>query len=128
MPAIWPAKRVNIMLNTDTAKTLGQRIKLARQSADMSQADLARSVGVTRGAVTHWEKDSIGNLKNEHLYAVADATRVNPRWLATGKGSMRPLDNLPPSLIAKLQMLSDDELREVMDYTVFRFESKSNES
>jgi len=38
-----------------TLKEIGQRIKIARKKADLSQAQVAEQLGVSQGAVAHWE-------------------------------------------------------------------------
>ena len=66
------------------------RIRRARISASMTQADLAHRLGVSRSAVTQWERSN-GTLPSvEHLSHVACETGVGFEWLATGRGTMRP--------------------------------------
>lgn len=50
----------------------------------MSQAELARRVGITRSAVNQWVKKGCVSTP-EHLFAAADALGCSPRWLATGR-------------------------------------------
>ena len=64
--------------------TLGERIATRRKEMGMTQADLAKAARVSAPAVSYWETGDTKNLKNEHLFAIADALRVEPRWLALG--------------------------------------------
>lgn len=59
------------------------------QTADKTAADLAAACGVTVQAVYKWLKDPAMNLKNEHLFAIADRLGFEARWIATGKGPER---------------------------------------
>src|SRR3990167_2522397 len=69
-------------------QTLANRIKSRREQLGLMPVDLANAAGVSVSAVLQWEKGSTKNLKNEHLFAIADALNVNARWLATGEGPM----------------------------------------
>lgn len=66
--------------------TLAQRLTSRRKELKLSREDLATATGVTVAAVQAWESGSTKNLKLDHLFAVADALNVSPRWLATGRG------------------------------------------
>lgn len=54
--------------------------------AGVTQADLARRVGVSRATVGDWLHGRASSLRADTLFAVADALNVEARWLATGKG------------------------------------------
>lgn len=65
---------------------LGQRIKATRLELGLRQQDLADAAGVSTAAISQVESGDTKNLKLPHLFAIADAMKVNPRWLAIGKG------------------------------------------
>lgn len=65
---------------------LGQRIKATRLELGLKQQDLADAAGVSTAAISQVESGDTKNLKLPHLFAIADAMKVNPRWLAIGKG------------------------------------------
>lgn len=65
-----------------------RRFYTALLNAKMSQADLARAAGVSRGTVHGWFDGRPTNLRPRTLFAVADALNVEARWLATGEGPM----------------------------------------
>jgi transcriptional regulator with XRE-family HTH domain len=50
-----------------------------------TQADLARECGISRTAVTKWLKDT-KQIEAQHIFTLARLFRVDPEWLATGKG------------------------------------------
>jgi transcriptional regulator with XRE-family HTH domain len=62
---------------------VGGRIKAARQSAGMTQAVLASSIGVSRSAVAQWETDRSGQV-GANLARVAAALGVSAQHLLTG--------------------------------------------
>ena len=64
-----------------------QRIRLARRTAGLSQAQLALELGVQRSAVSHWEAHR-GKPSMNHLRQLALLTGVQFEWLATGRGTM----------------------------------------
>jgi transcriptional regulator with XRE-family HTH domain len=66
--------------------TLSERLIGAMEIAEISKAELARMVGVTRSAVTHWVNGTSPNIRPEHLFRIADALNIEARWLATGEG------------------------------------------
>jgi transcriptional regulator with XRE-family HTH domain len=65
---------------------LFNRIRQARLGAELSQTDLALSVGVARSAVAQWERTGGAKPTTENLAKVALATSVSFEWLATGRG------------------------------------------
>ncbi len=66
---------------------VGHRIRQARERADppMSQASLARAVGVSRVSVSQWEKGETRNLRHENLLRVARVLGVSVQWLLSGE-------------------------------------------
>lgn len=70
--------------------SIGDRIKLAREAADISKSELARRIGVHPSACIQWESPEGTHPKVEHLSAVAVALNVGFEWLATGRGEMHP--------------------------------------
>lgn len=65
---------------------LPTRIRKARLLSGLSQAELARRVGVRRSAVTQWEHPAGTSPSTEHLIQIAIETGTRFEWLATGRG------------------------------------------
>ena len=65
--------------------TVGNRIRQARESAGLTQAQLAAEIGVTKSAVSQWENDSIKSLKQENLLALEKITGFRARWIVYGE-------------------------------------------
>jgi len=84
------------------------RLNEAMIRAGISNADLARAVGVSRQAVTYW-KSGRSVPSSAVAKQVADALRVDPVWLMTGAGvspeggnvgEFVPEDAPPPGYVA----------------------------
>ena len=69
--------------------TSADRIRRARMHANLTQTELGAKLGLSRSAITQWErtqgtKPSMGNLAQ-----VATVCEVQFEWLATGRGIMQ---------------------------------------
>ena len=63
---------------------IAERLKAAREEANLTQEQLADAAGVSQGTIANIES---GIRKNpRELLAIAKAAHVNPEWLKTGKG------------------------------------------
>ena len=80
------------------------RIRAARRSAGMSQRELATRLGVTRGAVANWESDNVAPA-TKRLQRIAQVTRVNFEWLATGRGPVKR--DSPPDEVHALDTVTE---------------------
>ena len=63
---------------------LSKRIQAARKAKDMSAADLARAIGVTRMAVSAWESGKVAP-RPSILVKVANALGLSTEYLRSGK-------------------------------------------
>lgn len=64
----------------------------------LSQEILAAKLGVTRGAVSNWERADGSVPAKDRLEKIATTTEVSYEWLATGRGHMKhtqTYDNIP---------------------------------
>ena len=90
------------------ASAAAHRIRLARRTAALSQAQLALELGVQRSAVSHWEAHR-GKPSMIHLRQLALLTGVQFEWLATGRGPMTPsAESLLDSVAAVDALMVDD--------------------
>ena len=93
---------------THPSSASAHRIRLARRTAGLSQAQLALELGVQRSAVSHWEAQR-GKPSMTHLRQLALLTGVQFEWLATGRGAMTPsADALLDSVAAVDAVLVED--------------------
>ncbi|MGL4576110.1 MAG: helix-turn-helix domain-containing protein [Burkholderiaceae bacterium] len=67
--------------------TFGSRLRIAREFAGLSQAELARRAGLAQAGLSRLEKSGKGS---SHTPALAALLNVSPRWLATGDGERNP--------------------------------------
>lgn len=64
----------------------------------MSQAALAKQVGVVPSAVAQWEGSGRVSPTVEHLTRIAQVTNVAFEWLVTGRGPTTATGNDTPAL------------------------------
>lgn len=89
MPVYSPASSFNSPASLITSE-LWQRLRQARKYADLTQADLAKACGVTRGAVALWEAAEVEHRTKpttDHLIQIAKKTKVPLEWLLNDAAS-----------------------------------------
>ena len=67
------------------AATFGDRLAGAREAAGMTQADLARRIGVKKTTIAAWEND-LSEPRANRLSMMAGLLNVSIMWLLTGEG------------------------------------------
>ncbi|MBA2237897.1 MAG: helix-turn-helix domain-containing protein [Lysobacter sp.] len=97
-----------------------QRMRLARRQAGMSQAALAKAVGVQRSAVSHWEASLGKSPSASHLREAAMATGVQFEWLATGRGRMTLSNEAAMDSVATAEALLVEDPLELRLVRAFR--------
>jgi transcriptional regulator with XRE-family HTH domain len=65
-------------------ETMGDRIKQLLQAQGISQAELARRVGVTRAAVQKWISGDTANMENAALLLTARELHTDAAYLVWG--------------------------------------------
>jgi transcriptional regulator with XRE-family HTH domain len=63
---------------------MGERIRMLRLARGLSQSQLADRVGVTPGAVSHWELGQTKNMQIETYLKLCSELGTNPHYLALG--------------------------------------------
>lgn len=71
---------------------VGMRLKKARRDRGLKQEELAEKAGVSQSMISDVERGLSKSPVGTNLVALAQSLKVNPDWLATGKGNME----LPP--------------------------------
>lgn len=69
-------------------ETMGERIRMLRQARGLSQSQLADRVGVTPGAVSHWELGQTKNMQLETFLKLCAELGTNPHYLALGAAQL----------------------------------------
>lgn len=107
------AESRNIIHDTPDSDTLGGRIWRARDSLDMSVAQLARRLGVKTETVSAWESDRSEPRANR-LIMLAGMLGVSPTWLLNGVGdapSAQPIDSALGVVTAQMGKLKEQHAR-----------------
>lgn len=110
--------------NLDDMTTWGDRVQEVLDAMGgqkpMKPAELARRLKLSKQAVSNWLTGKSGPTP-ENVFALADMSGFNARWLAIGKGPRR-LDG--KQLVSDAQTLWDkycaatDDARHVVDYAL----------
>ena len=85
----------------------GERLKLARKDAKMTQAALAEAAGLSQPTIHHLESEtSEGSIYTPRL---ARLLKVSADWLADEIGEMRPMlyTTADPKIIAVAKLMQD---------------------
>lgn len=71
-------------------ETMGERIRTLRQARGWSQGQLADRVGVTTGAVSHWENGATKNIKLQTFLSLCSELATTPHYLIWGPAKPSP--------------------------------------
>lgn len=102
------------------ARSIGDRIKQARKARGLSQADIARRVGVSQPAIANWES-GVHDPRRLMLAKLAEVLEAPLDWLAAGDRSVvesdkhaaaayirRPLQHVPVISFRAAALLAQD--------------------
>ncbi|TAN48937.1 MAG: helix-turn-helix domain-containing protein [Methylococcaceae bacterium] len=94
---------------------LGQRLKLARETRQLTQATLAKLSGVSQQLISRLESRKVES--TAEIFPLADALGVDARWLATGQGVMRAVNprSQPLTHVPLLSWVAAGHWREMSD-------------
>ena len=96
-------------------KTLGRRIKLARENAGLMQSELAAKIGVkSAGVISNWETDK-SKPDADKIVALCNALGVSCSYLLDYYGSTE-VSSLEVSLLEKIRKLDEMDLAKVGGY------------
>lgn len=99
--------------------SLGDRVRRARHARKLSQAALARLVGVTQPLISSLECGK--HLGTTKLLLIAGALQVRPEWLLSGEGEMSLGSGAmkvrgAPSAIQRITARTSDEIEILEGY------------
>lgn len=69
---------------------LAQRIRTLRQAHGMTQEQLAVAVGVTKSAVSGWERGEVDNIKLANFLRLCRVLHTQPQYLVFGPSGEFP--------------------------------------
>lgn len=101
---VKPANRQYDMARPDNypmgTKDVGMRVRHARELLGLTQVQLAKKAGVSQAAISELETGENRSPWGTNLVRIAEALKVGPDWLASGKGQMAGYEApLPPEAI-----------------------------
>ncbi len=92
-----------------------------RLELGLSQAYVAKAVGVSESTISRWESGNIANMKRPYIVAYARALHVSPADIIgdpSGNSRSEPVSPpLPASLAFKLARLDETDQAKVEAYT-----------
>lgn len=100
--------------------TISERLKKARKSRGITQDELAKMIGSSRGVITNIELGKITKPQPLILNALCTALEINSDWLLHGTGDMDNIDSIKSAKILSeiysiSKELSEDEQLYVLD-------------
>lgn len=82
-------------------RDVGVRLRYARKLRGLTQVKLAKASGVKQASISEVETGESKSPSGTNLFSLAQSLKVNPEWLAHGKGPMdRKEDPLPPEAVS----------------------------
>ncbi len=86
--------------------SLALRLKQSREQARISQRELAKRSGLSQQLISKLENALVES--TTEVFRLAEVLRVNPRWLATGKGEAQDEENVAdgPAITGHVPLIS----------------------
>lgn len=94
---------------------IGQTIRLHRIKKELTQADLAKLLGVSKSTIGKWETGVVQNLKMDTINSLVKFLGIEPLSL-TG---ISLADNQHQKIIVSMTDFTKEEFDEVCDYIKF---------
>ena len=95
--------------------SIGERITQLRNQKNMSQGQLAQTIGVSRQAISKWENDQ-SSPDTIHLIKLSDILDTEVEYLATGR---KPVYEEPPIVLNMVKKV-DKIVEKVVEKPVIR--------
>ena len=96
--------------------SIGERIVQLRSQKNMSQGQLAQSLGVSRQAISKWEND-LSSPDTIHLIKLSDILDTEVEYLATGR---KPVYEEAPIIVNMVQKV-DKVVEKIVENFVIYF-------
>jgi transcriptional regulator with XRE-family HTH domain len=91
--------------NASDRRAIGGRIKSARQNVGITQRELAKKLGVSAGAVAHWETGSVP--ATERLTTLTALLDVSLDWLLGKSEQVSTFDAVGEEMAKDLRLLAE---------------------
>lgn len=100
-------------------ETFGQWLRRMLDQQNMSQAALAREIGVARSSVNWWANDAT-EPRADNVLAVAKVLGVDPRTALAAAGLVAPADDRRLDvLLGLIEYLPDERIEDAIRYLRF---------
>ena len=86
--------------------TVGERIKLARETKNLSQTDLANACKISKQTLYKYENNIITNIPSDKIEAIANYLSISPAYLMGWETDNKDTDN---------NLTEDEELQEYLE-------------
>ena len=94
--------------------TIGERIKIFRENARMSQEQLGRACGTTKQTIYKYESGLVTNIPSDKIERIATIFETTPAFLMGWEEQVQPAapkqDGLDEELVRRLLLLTPEEL------------------
>jgi transcriptional regulator with XRE-family HTH domain len=91
-----------------------ERIAEAIASTTLNDSEVARRIGCKSQAVAQWRSGATKDLKSDNLFALADLTGFEARWIATGKGPKRKAETAEEARLLENYRHAGAERRDII--------------
>lgn len=96
----------------------GEKLRLARKSAGMTQKELAAAVGAKHNSVSNWEKGQ-NHPDTDTIRRLCTALRVEANYFF-GEQTAAPRSDLEFALFGEVRQLSRQDQQDVLDFVRFK--------
>ena len=86
--------------------TVGERIKLARETKNLSQTDLANACKISKQTLYKYENNIITNIPSDKIEAIANYLSISPAYLMGWETDNKDTNN---------KLTEDEELQEYLE-------------
>ena len=94
--------------------TLGQKINKIRKEKKLSQSDIAETVGVSRDAISKYERDDIVP-SVENAKKIAQVLEVSLDYLVSKEDKQEVIDNRMLQRIREIQKLAENDKQTIIN-------------
>lgn len=96
--------------------TIGQRIKISREKASLSQIELAEKIGASKQNLYKYENDIITNIPSDKIEAIARALNTTPAYLMGWDDTPPTTDDSIMKLLKAEYDLNEQDIKFIRDY------------
>lgn len=96
--------------------TIGERLKELRLNKDMSQAEIAKLLGISRGQISKIESDASNNITVSTLASYMNFFSVSADYIVTGENTVNYFSDEEKKLILSYRKLSKNSKQKILNF------------